>query len=158
MTSRAYGGRRGKSVEELGYDPDAWSTPQWLFDELNAEFRFKVDAFASADNAKCDVYVTNAFERDWSAPGLRGATFGNPPYSIVGACLDLAYNNSLGFGDTWVMLVKADTSTRWWHEWYPNADEVRFLKRIQFIPPPGYPGKVGSPNMGHALLIFRGRK
>jgi len=59
-TARAYGGRRRSKKKPLTYDPDAWATPQWLFDELDA--------------------------------------------------------------------------------------------------PPGYDGKVGSPNMGHAVLVFRGKK
>ncbi len=156
-TAKAYGGKRGKTVEELGYDPDAWSTPQWLFDELNAEFDFSVDLFASVDNHKCETFLTvadDAFVFDWAGGITRGPGFGNPPYSRVREAIEKALHEfSNGFPS--VLLVKADTSTKWFRENWKKVPEVRFLPRIQFDPPPGYTGKVGSPNMGHALLVFR---
>ena len=58
-----------------------WSTPQWLFDELNEEFNFVIDVCASHSNAKCKRYFTkergrNCFESNWECPA-----FMNPPYS-----------------------------------------------------------------------------
>ena len=35
-----------------------WETPQQLFDDLNAEFRFTIDACATPENAKCPAYYT----------------------------------------------------------------------------------------------------
>jgi phage N-6-adenine-methyltransferase len=158
-TARAYGGRRGAPK---GYDPDAWGTPQWLFDELDAEFHFNLDVCASEENAKCEQYLSvedNGLVYPWRE-ARRGPVVAwlNPPFSQVEEWLKKAYGEATMNGVTTVCLVKADTSTRWFRRFYPLASEVRFLKRIQFIPPPGYPGKVGSPNMGHALLIFRGAK
>ena len=37
---------------------DEWATPQYLFDELNEEFRFDVDVCANEENHKCPVYFT----------------------------------------------------------------------------------------------------
>lgn len=37
---------------------DYWETPQSLFDELNAEFNFTLDAAASDANRKCKRYFT----------------------------------------------------------------------------------------------------
>lgn len=37
---------------------DEWSTPQDLFDELDREFRFTLDACATDENHKCDMYYT----------------------------------------------------------------------------------------------------
>ena len=37
---------------------DAWTTPQWFFDALDAEFGFEVDVCASPQHAKCAVYYS----------------------------------------------------------------------------------------------------
>ena len=39
-------------------DKNFWETPQNLFDELNAEFNFTLDAAASDENHKCTRYFT----------------------------------------------------------------------------------------------------
>ena len=47
---------------------DILETPQKLFDELNNEFHFTLDACATAENAKCEKYFTekdNALIQDW---------------------------------------------------------------------------------------------
>ena len=45
-----------------------WSTPQWLFDELDNEFHFTLDPCASPDNAKCENYYTvedDGLSKNW---------------------------------------------------------------------------------------------
>ncbi len=45
-----------------------WETPQALFDELNAEFGFSLDAAASESNAKCPRFFTereNGLIQSW---------------------------------------------------------------------------------------------
>lgn len=37
-----------------------WSTPQDVFDKLNEEFHFTLDAAATPENAKCERYYTKA--------------------------------------------------------------------------------------------------
>ena len=37
-----------------------WGTPQWLFDQLDAEFRFDLDPCSTDANAKCDRHFTEA--------------------------------------------------------------------------------------------------
>ena len=44
-------------------DKSCWETPQTLFDELDREFHFDLDAAASDDNHKCDTYFTK--KQDW---------------------------------------------------------------------------------------------
>lgn len=41
-------------------DKNYWETPQKLFDELDAEFHFTLDAAASDDNHKCARYFTQS--------------------------------------------------------------------------------------------------
>lgn len=60
-------------------DKDYWETPQSLFDELNAEFNFTLDAAASDANHKCERYFTkkdNGLLQDWQGETV----FCNPPY------------------------------------------------------------------------------
>lgn len=55
-------------------DKNYWETPQTLFDELNEEFHFTLDAAASDDNHKCSKYFTaknSGLEQDWGAISLR---------------------------------------------------------------------------------------
>lgn len=154
-TARAYGGKRGKRAEALPYDPDAWRTPQRFFDDLDACFRFSVDLFAARDNAKCKQFLTvedDAFKFPWHS--LKGPGFWNPPYSRVEEAVKKALAEwANGFPS--VGLVKADTSTKWFRHHWKRFPQVEFLPRIQFEPPPGYTGKVGSPNMGHVLLVCK---
>lgn len=60
---------------------DEWATPQSLFDTLNAEFGFTLDACATAENAKCPVFYTkdeDGLLADWGGAGslLQSALFG----------------------------------------------------------------------------------
>ena len=57
---------------------DNWATPQWLFDQLHAEFHFTLDVCADSENAKCPAYFTreqDGLSRQWS-----GNVWCNPPY------------------------------------------------------------------------------
>ena len=56
-----------------------WQTPRSLFDPLNDEFRFTVDAAASPDNALLPCFwtpETDALNQDWSGHRV----WCNPPY------------------------------------------------------------------------------
>jgi len=47
---------------------DEWSTPQILFDELNAEFNFDLDPCSTNENHKCEKYFTlddNGLAQNW---------------------------------------------------------------------------------------------
>lgn len=37
---------------------DEWSTPEHIYNKLNAEFNFNLDPCATDDNHKCDRYYT----------------------------------------------------------------------------------------------------
>lgn len=47
---------------------DEWETPQGIFDELDKEFHFTLDACATDQNRKCDRYFTieqNGLQKSW---------------------------------------------------------------------------------------------
>lgn len=111
-----------------------WETPQWLFDDLDAEFNFNLDPCALPENAKCSRYFTPAddgLKQDWGGYSV----FCNPPYGRgVYEWVRKAAKESKNPNTTVVMLLPARTDTRYFHEFiYNKAREVRFLKgRLKF--------------------------
>ncbi len=50
---------------------DEWATPDPLFQELDREFHFDLDACASDENHKCDRYFTreqDGLSQNWGGP------------------------------------------------------------------------------------------
>lgn len=107
-----------------------WSTPQWLFDELDKEFKFTLDVCATPVNAKCKGYISD----DSLSVGWRNdICWMNPPYGReIVKWVKKAYMESLE-GGTVVCLLPSRTDTRWWHNYVMNAKEIRFIKgRLKF--------------------------
>jgi site-specific DNA-methyltransferase (adenine-specific) len=124
-----------------------WVTPQYIFNELDKEFRFTLDPCASEENAKCDKYYTvddDGLSQDWS----KDVVFMNPPYGRdLVKWVEKAYNESLN-GALVVCLIPSRTDTRYWHNFiFPHA-EIRFLKgRLRF-------GAGGRSPFPSAIVIF----
>jgi phage N-6-adenine-methyltransferase len=105
-----------------------WSTPQDLFDKLDAEFHFNLDPCATKENAKCELFYTkedNGLSKDWSGKTV----FMNPPYGReIRKWVEKAKQSNA----TVVCLLPARTDTFWWHE-YVIGSEVRFIRgRLKF--------------------------
>lgn len=140
-----------------------WTTPGWLFDLLDAEFRFTLDAAASDENTKVpDRYYTEA--DDGLAQPWEGTVWCNPPYGRgVGEWVRKGYQSAQA-GATVVMLLPARTDTRWWNEYVSYYDwaarrtvmvahEVRFLRgRLRFGG-----AKAGAP-FPSAVVVWLGRR
>lgn len=129
---------------------DEWSTPQWLFDALNAEFGFTLDPCATAANAKCERFFTgkeDGLAQNWG----RHVVFMNPPYGrAIARWMRKAYE-SVQWGATVVCLIPARTDTRWWHE-YAMKGRIRFLRgRLKFGN-----ARHGAP-FPSAIVVFRTR-
>lgn len=112
---------------------DDWRTPQRLFDDLNKEFDFEVDAAATKENTKCGwKYFTDALS---SIPWMTlGSTrfFLNPPYGKNKEFIKRAYEESLK-GATVVCLIPSRTDTQWWHDYVMKSSEIRFFRgRLYF--------------------------
>jgi phage N-6-adenine-methyltransferase len=129
-----------------------WSTPQNIFDELDKEFRFDIDACASFWNTKCSDYYDisdDALLIDW----VPGKTYWmNPPYGReIGKWIEKAYIESRR-GSTIVCLIPARTETKWFHS-YCLESEIRFVKgRIHFS---DRYGKTGRPRFSSIIVIMR---
>lgn len=126
---------------------DEWATPQYLFDELNEEFRFDVDVCANEENHKCPVYFNkeqDGLSFDW---GGYKSVWCNPPYGRqIRKWVKKAYES----GTQVVMLLPARTDTTWFHEWIYGKAEIRFIRgRVKFGN-----GKVDAP-FPSMVVIFR---
>jgi site-specific DNA-methyltransferase (adenine-specific) len=142
---------------------DEWQTPQWLFDLLNEEFRFEVDAAALKKNAKCDHYydpLNDALCGDWyenaKELGIPPVFFLNPDYSavMIAAFMKKAYEESQK-GAVVVCLVPV-SGDKWWIDYALKAQEIRYIRgRVKFV---GYDedgNQVnGSPMFSSCVVIF----
>ncbi|KKL11086.1 hypothetical protein LCGC14_2549350 [marine sediment metagenome] len=104
-----------------------WSTPQGVFDQLNAEFGFTLDVCATHDNAKCPEYYTK--EDDGLSKNWNGICWLNSPYGReIPKWIAKAYHEARAGRATVVCLIPSRTDTRWWHDYVMKADEIRFIK------------------------------
>ena len=124
-----------------------WVTPNYVFQQLNREFKFTLDPCCTKDNKKCKKFYTkkeNGLLQDWS----KESVFMNPPYGKeIKLWVQKAYEESLK-GATVVCLIPARTDTVYWHD-YCFKGQVRFIKgRLKFS------GK-GSAPFPSAVVIFK---
>ena len=143
-----------KSDTEVS-EKDLWQTPKALFDSLNKEFGFTVDACASENNKLCFRHYSeenSALNSQWSD----GAHFINPPYSKTSEFLLYAADQAKTNNVDVVALVNANTDTKWFSEASRTANEIRLITgRVGFIKPSGE--KANGNTKGQCLIIWRGR-
>jgi site-specific DNA-methyltransferase (adenine-specific) len=157
-----------KRNSKIVTEKDSWETPQWLFDLLDQEFHFLVDAAATSENAHCNLYmgsdnqpahafcIGNALTKlDWT-PRCSNF-FLNPPYSAgnIDKFMAKALEESQK-GAVVVCLVPCATDTKWWHQYSMKAQEIRFIKgRVRFV---GYDEDgnqvKNSPTFSSCVVIF----
>ena len=150
-----------------------WQTPRRVFQKLDDEFHFRLDAAATAANALCEYFYTaedSAFDHDWAAELIDGipgkltglsvpasnAVFLNPPYQLCKEFMKKALEESRK-GITVVCLVAARMDTQWWHRYAMEADEIRILEgRVQFTHPDK--PQANSSTFPSAVVIFRNHR
>lgn len=137
-----------------------WETPKYVFNSLNDEFNFKLDAAATKENTLCSSFFTkenNALIQDWSS---FKSIWCNPPYGkLIGQFLQKGYEESLKDSIV-VFLIPARVDTKWWHN-YCSKGEVRFIKgRLKFqnrtFPSwtPNNTHKISPASFPSAIIIF----
>jgi hypothetical protein len=125
---------------------DHWGTPKWLYDKLDAEFKFNFDP--------CPMHADfDGLAIEWGS-----STYCNPPYNAKDKpkFIKKAYEESLK-GKLVVMLIPAAVSTKDFHDIIlPNA-EIRFLRgRVAFVPDvPREDGKKPKGKHDSMIVIFR---
>ena len=110
---------------------DRTRTPQWLFEALNAEFNFCLDAAALPETALCERYITpqiDSLSVDWAdfIPPFERSPFVwlNPPYSDIFCWISKCLKEKEhGIGS--VVLIPEDSTAEWW-----PGDECSEIRRI----------------------------
>jgi phage N-6-adenine-methyltransferase len=105
---------------------DDWPTPQWLADQLAAEFGpFGLDPCATASNAKAPVFYTEA--DDGLSQPWKGRVWLNPPYGgQLGYWMAKAVDQvETGNAGLVVALVPARPGVRWYDEATRSASLAR---------------------------------
>jgi phage N-6-adenine-methyltransferase len=136
-----------------------WGTPQGLFEQLDHEFGFTLDAAATLANRMCDEFLGPGSPLGEDALGPvhwettnpdYGAVWCNPPYGrAIGLWVAKAIDEAM-HGNLVVMLLPARTDTKWFHHAVASGAEVRLIKgRLTFE---GAPASAPFPS---ALFIFR---
>lgn len=143
----------------LSSNNPCWGTPQALYDELDREFKFTLDACADATNHKHPNYYSeqdDALNQSW-----HGNVFMNPPYGRkISVFLEKAYRESQTNADVVVCLIPSKTDTRWWWD-YVMKGEIRFIRgRVVFENENREPnrddkGRILSAPFPSAIVIFR---
>lgn len=147
-----------------------WQTPQWLYDHLNAEFEFDLDAAASAVNTKHKRWLgpggvhEDALVCSWG-PCLKGSrlksmvwsVFLNPPYGReIAKWYVKAYAESRRRGMTVATLVNANTETTYWRDFvWPHAAEIRFISGRVGYEHPDSPDLKTKQTKGSAIIVWR---
>ena len=110
-----------------------WETPQSLFNSLDEEFHFTLDAASTDANAKCGHHYTpehSGLDADWAGETV----FCNPPYGReLPKWVEKCAHEALKPETKVVMLIPSLTDTRWFHQWIYGHAQIRFLKgRLRF--------------------------
>lgn len=131
----------------------AWATPRALYDALDREFGFTLDAAAAADTAKHVRYFdkdTDALRQSWAGE----VVFCNPPFGRdLGDWVEKARAEAQDGGATIVMLLPARTGTRWFHRAVLPFAEIRFLQgRVNYVL--GGNGNTRAP-FDSMVVVFR---
>ena len=129
---------------------DEWSTPQDVFDNLDAEFHFNLDPCCTHENRKCENHYTkedNGLKHSWGGYSV----FCNPPYSNIAEWVEKCYREGTKDNTTVVLLIPSRTDTKYFHNFIYNRAEIRFVKgRLKFG---GHSNSAPFPSM---IVIFRG--
>lgn len=129
-----------------------YGTPDWLFELLDKEFNFTLDAAASKENALCKKFYTekdNGFMQSWKDETV----FINPPYNQkdLHSFIEKASVELMTHLTTSVLLVPLKSDQKWFNNLVINyATEIRFINgRVRFK------GAIQGAQFASAVVIFQ---
>lgn len=134
-----------------------------MYQKLDAEFNFDLDAAATRENALAPGYFTkedDALKQEWyqdyGEDGCCKTIFLNPPYGrgVIEAFVKKAFWESR-YGATVVCLLPL-SGAKWFKKYCLLADEIRIIGRVKYI---GFAtdGTLirNSPTFDSCVVIFR---
>ena len=97
---------------------DEWKTPNWLFNILNKQYKFKFDCCASHTNSKCKYFASKRTEFQIST-FVGDVAWMNPPFSKA----DKMFFHFFNIVEKGVAIYRCDNmETKIWQELiFPNA-------------------------------------
>ena len=139
---------------------NSWGTDPVIFNAMNKEFNFGLDAAANDQNHKCFLYLTkedDALSRNWSEITCKPVWI-NPPYGkgyikkFMQKCIE---QKELGVAS--VLLVPATLDAQWLP--IDQISEIRIVTggRLSFYHPENNK-KVNGNTKGSMFVIFRPSK
>lgn len=134
----------------FSHKSDEHGTPQFLFDKLNAQYKFTLDPCATEESAKCALYYTK--EQD----GLKASwychnVFVNPPYSETKLWVEKAiYEVERNECPCVVMLLPSRTGMKWFTQGIlPHYKKLIFIQgRLKFE------GQENSAPFDSIIVVF----
>lgn len=135
-------------------DRDCWRTPRDLFNQLNREFCFDVDAAADESNHLLPRWwgPGGEFEDALSVHQTDLRIWVNPPFSEIGRWAEWLVRLNANAA----MLIPGNRTGRdWWCRWVAGmASEVRCIRgRVQYVPMPGI--AASSCAFDSVLVVYR---
>lgn len=126
-----------------------WRTPDWLFETLNAYFKFDCDVCANDSNYLCENYYTSensCFDNPWGK-----INFMNPPYSRgMNKFIERAYLQWKDHNRMTVALLPSRTDTKWFHDYIYGKAHIFFMRgRLRFNDQP-------NPAPFPSMIVFWG--
>lgn len=109
-----------------------WGTPDWLYNELDAEFGFELDPCSSDENHKCQRWFT---EKDdgLAQPWAPAVVFMNPPYGRAIKEWVKKARDEADAGATVVCLIPARLDAIWWNELTYRSEIRHRYGRVNFV-------------------------
>lgn len=130
-------------------ESDEWYTPRYIFDALSVMFELDPCSPGSGHWVPAQRVFTK--EQDGLSEEWFGPVFMNPPFGGRNGHVPWL-QKFLDHGNG-IAIVRAYTSSQWWHENMHRADAILFPKgKTKFIRPDGSEGK--SPGHGVALIAM----
>lgn len=135
---------------------DLWQTPEFVFAYYDQRFDFNLDMAASESNSLCGNYFTeesSALDTDWTDYPT-GNVWLNPPYSDIKPWIEKVIEVSSITDQSFVVLIPADTSVKWFKLAFENCTECHFISgRLSFINADTQKPASGN-NKGSVVFIF----
>lgn len=155
-----------------------WSTPDWLFQPLDALLRFDLDAAADKENAKCRRHLSQGRRSALTYPWDGASVWCNPPYgqqpgTDVWVELGRSWARRLRNRVTMLVPVKADTA--WYHDlvwgecrvqtsaklegpvpgrWYRLREAFGYVELLELRGRVDFGGAAGPGFFASAVLLF----